>query len=217
MISIFSKPFKVNVLPHKRNLWLVIVITSLILILNLSVNVLCVLVLIDNFKNNSKIIFAISSINIMIIICSIVVESISTHVSEHIYKECIKVVEKIKKNNILMNLDSVEKNLFRDCNEKYKVVIIISKFIKYFSIFVCIVCVISAVLCDFPTDLVFIKIIAIILSVLSTFISIYQTFFSTVSCFLTGTYTSALFTMLYDYSKEISVKYNDAATHLSHK
>lgn len=215
MISIFSKPFNVNVLPHKRNLLIVVIVTIFILLLNSVSSMLCVLVLYDEFKECSKIVFAISIIDIVIIILTLIVESVSTYVSDHMCNSYIEVVEKIKNNNIPMNLKSVKIDLLNVSGDGYNKLKIVIKVVKIFSIFICVICIISAIWSTLSTDFILIKLVALILSVLSTFISIYQTFFSTVSCFMIGAYTSALFNMLYEYSKEVAGKYNDAIIQVS--
>lgn len=209
MVSIFSTPFKVEVLPSKRYLCSVVILTIFILILNLISSIFCVLILLDSFKDCSKIILAISIIDIAITLLTLAIESIATYVSDHMVNKCINVVEKIKNNNVAMNLNSFKTDLLNDSNNKYQKLKPIEKIVKILSVFICIACIISAILSDFSTDLNFIKITALALSVISTFMSIYQTFISTVSCFISGTYTSALFNMLYDFSKEIAGKYND--------
>lgn len=215
IISVFSNPFDVNVLPNNRNLWTVITTTILILILNIIVSLLCVVVLFDSFKESSKIFSAISILNIFITILTLVAEGVSTHVSDYMVKSYINVVEKIKNNNALMNLSSFEK-IKSECSTNKSVVLKkISKLIQSICIITCIVCIVLTVYCNLSPNLGFVKAISLILSVVSIFISIYQTFVATISCYITGIYTTELFKTLYDYSKEIARKYNDAAIQLS--
>ena len=215
--SIFSEPYDIKVTPHKRILWSVIVITFFILVINLIVSVLCVLVLFDNFKDNSKMILSISILDIILTILTLILESLSTYVSDYMCDSYVKFVNKIKDNNVAMNLGSFNEVLPDSSCVRNRVLKKISTTVKILVIFVCLIGIVASILSDFSSDLNLIKAIALILSVLATFISIYQTFFSTVSCFITGTYTSMLYKMLYNYSKEMSQKYNDVAIQLSQK
>lgn len=217
MSSIFSKPYDIKVLPHKRILWIVITITFFILATNFIVSVLCILVLFDNFKDNSKMILSISILDIILTIFTLVLESFSTYVSDYMCNSYVKVVNKIKDNNIAMNLDPFNEALSANSCDRHRILKKILTIVKKLSIFVCVVGIVTSILSNFSSDLSLIKATALALSVSASFISIYQTFFSTLSCFITGTYTSELFNMLYNYSKEISQKYNDVAIQLSQK